>query len=74
MELLVLLFFDKIERTNITTKLLKILNQKFIRGIQGKNIRWGEEMKKLLYLFILIIPVFWFGFNQYQLLQVLQLN
>lgn len=63
MELPVLLFFDKIERTNITTKLLKILNQKFIRGIQGKNIRWGEEMKKLLYLFILIIPVFWFGFN-----------
>ncbi|QNK49833.1 hypothetical protein H7F28_06155 [Brevibacterium sp. PAMC23299] len=63
MELLVLLFFDKIERTNITTKLLKILNQKFIRGIQGKNIRWGEEMKKLLYLFILIIPVFWFGFS-----------
>ncbi|MGE8022367.1 hypothetical protein ACQKOM_26360 [Peribacillus frigoritolerans] len=74
MELLVLLFFDKIERTNITTKLLKILNQKFIRGIQGKNIRWGEEMKKLLYLFILIIPVFWFGFNPISTFASSQLN
>ncbi len=43
MELLVLLVFDKIEITNITTKLLKILNQKFIRGVSKEKILGGVK-------------------------------